>query len=210
MMSAQLQSLAVSLLVAGVLSLGLVSPGLVLAGQNKVDVCHSEGNGTYHLISIAEPAYPTHVAHGDAKIGEDVPGMSGYVFDEECVPVEAVSCPCTFSADHIRSLFPEGATLDSIARVMTVGLGSRLGQMCKNFLDAPLMAINVLRMPRVFGAAPAPCARRLPASGRHAAHRRHDGLTRVGAGLEKCVCFSYPLMGRARSKAEMSERETRE
>jgi hypothetical protein len=34
---------------------------------------------------------------------------------------------------------------------------------------------------------PAPCAQRLPAGARHAARCRHHGLTRVGAGLEKCV-----------------------
>jgi hypothetical protein len=36
-------------------------------------------------------------------------------------------------------------------------------------------------------AIPAPRAQRLPSGARHAAHRRHHGLTRVGAGLEKCV-----------------------
>ena len=43
-----------------------------------------------------------------------------------------------------------------------------------------------------FGAAPALCAQRLPPGVRHAAHRRHHGLTRVGAGLEKGVYFSSP------------------
>jgi hypothetical protein len=42
---------------------------------------------------------------------------------------------------------------------------------------------------------PAPCAQRLPASARHAARCRHHGLTRVGAGLEKCVWFFLSSIG---------------
>jgi hypothetical protein len=86
-----------SVVFAWVLSFGLLSPGSVLAGQNKIDVCHSEGNGSYHMITIAEPAYPSHVNHGDAGVGEPVPGASGFVFDEDCNVVEVVSCPCDFS-----------------------------------------------------------------------------------------------------------------
>ena len=59
------------------------------AGGEKVDVCHSEGNGSFHLINISENAYPTHVDHGDAIVGDPVPGMDGYKFDEACVPVQA-------------------------------------------------------------------------------------------------------------------------
>jgi hypothetical protein len=70
---------------------------VALAGQVKVDVCHAEGNGTYHLIEIAEPAYNTHIAHGDAGVGEPVPGQPGFVFDAECNLVEA--CPCFTAAD---------------------------------------------------------------------------------------------------------------
>jgi hypothetical protein len=40
----------------------------------------------------------------------------------------------------------------------------------------------------------APCASALSLArgARHAARRRHHGLIRVGAGLEKRVCFAYP------------------
>lgn len=55
--------------------------------QAKVDVCHRNGEGDYNLISVAESAYPTHVEHGDAAVGGDVPGMAGYVFDGGCQPV---------------------------------------------------------------------------------------------------------------------------
>jgi hypothetical protein len=93
-----------SVVFAWVLSFGLLSPGSVLAGQNKIDVCHSEGNGSYHMITIAEPAYPSHVNHGDAGVGEPVPGASGFVFDEDCNVVEVVSCPCDFSPEVFMTL----------------------------------------------------------------------------------------------------------
>jgi hypothetical protein len=84
-----------TLMLTGLLSLGLLSPATVLAGQDKEDVCHLEGNGTYILINIAEPAYPTHEAHGDVKVGEPVPGSDGFVFDDYCNIAKAVvECPC--------------------------------------------------------------------------------------------------------------------
>ncbi len=65
-------------------------PATALAGQEKLDVCHLEGDGTFHLIEVAEPAYfNAHMVHGDAPPREPVPGMSGYVFDETCQPTEA-------------------------------------------------------------------------------------------------------------------------
>lgn len=84
-------------LALGMLVIGLILPMVALAGQVKVDVCHTEGNGTYHHIEIAEPAYETHIAHDDAGVGEPVPGQPGFVFDAECNPVEA--CPCFTEAD---------------------------------------------------------------------------------------------------------------
>ena len=59
------------------------------AGGEKVDVCHNEGNGVFNMINISENAFDSHVAHGDASLGEPVPGMDGYKFDEACVPVPA-------------------------------------------------------------------------------------------------------------------------
>ena len=59
------------------------------AGGEKVDVCHNEGNGTFHLINISDNAFPAHVEHGDASPGEMVPGMEGKKFDEACNVVDA-------------------------------------------------------------------------------------------------------------------------
>lgn len=80
-------SLVGSVIVACVLSLGVLRPDLVSAGQARVDICHRARNGTYSPMTIAEPAYRAHIAHGDAKIGDLVPGGSGAVFDEACNPV---------------------------------------------------------------------------------------------------------------------------
>lgn len=59
------------------------------APAEKVDVCHLEGNGSYHLINISDNAYPAHVEHGDASPGEAVPGMPGFKFAEDCSFVPA-------------------------------------------------------------------------------------------------------------------------
>jgi hypothetical protein len=56
--------------VAVLLSFG----ALAHAGQEKVEVCHITGTATVygvpntpvgHVITIADPAYPSHIAHGD-------------------------------------------------------------------------------------------------------------------------------------------------
>jgi hypothetical protein len=64
----------------------LVSGIAVAAPADKVDVCHLEGNGSYHKISVSDNAYDSHIAHGDAAPGDPVPGMTGYVFGEDCEP----------------------------------------------------------------------------------------------------------------------------
>jgi hypothetical protein len=63
----------------------------LLAAMAKGPMCHRDADnpGTYILISIAEPAWDTHRAHGDAGPGEDVPGMAGMRFTASC-ELEAV------------------------------------------------------------------------------------------------------------------------
>jgi len=57
---------------------------LTLPQPGKVQLCHRTGNGQYHLIEVSVNAEPAHRAHGDAKIGEAVPGMPGKVFGPGC------------------------------------------------------------------------------------------------------------------------------
>ena len=54
--------------------------------SGKVSLCHREGNGDYHLIDISVNAESAHRAHGDAKVGEAVPGTQKQVFDANCRP----------------------------------------------------------------------------------------------------------------------------
>lgn len=52
----------------------------------KVTLCHSEGNGSYHAISVSVNAEPAHRAHGDGEIGDPVPAAPLMRFDENCRP----------------------------------------------------------------------------------------------------------------------------
>jgi hypothetical protein len=56
-----------------------------LTGQLKFDVCHrTEGTNEFILINIADPALEAHIAHGDAKPGDPVPGMESSTFGPNC------------------------------------------------------------------------------------------------------------------------------
>ena len=50
----------------------------------KVDLCHRTGNGSYHMINVSINAEPAHRAHGDAKVGEEIPGSPGHRFTASC------------------------------------------------------------------------------------------------------------------------------
>ena len=58
-----------------------LAAGVSLAmAQARVDVCHLTGTGEYEKITIAEPAFDTHVDHGDVAAG--TAGL-----DESCQPL---------------------------------------------------------------------------------------------------------------------------
>jgi hypothetical protein len=59
-------------------------PGTTTDEGPKVQICHRTGNGSYHLIDISISAEPAHRAHGDATIGEAVPGSPGKKFGAGC------------------------------------------------------------------------------------------------------------------------------
>lgn len=69
--------------------LGTVLAFNAFAGQTKTDVCHSHGDGSYDLITVADPAVDSHLAHGDALIGDEVPGDPSSVFNEVCESIPA-------------------------------------------------------------------------------------------------------------------------
>lgn len=51
----------------------LASSGFVYAGANKVDICHTTDSETnpWVVISIADAAYDSHIAHGDIDVNDD-------------------------------------------------------------------------------------------------------------------------------------------
>jgi alpha-tubulin suppressor-like RCC1 family protein len=75
--------------------------GPLMAAMSKTDVCHRTTDGDFTKISVADAAYDIHIAHGDGGIGDPVPGMTGYNFDDGCQPVEAAGLdliPATITA----------------------------------------------------------------------------------------------------------------
>lgn len=58
----------VAAMIGAIVFLGAPSALVNAAGQEKVSMCHREGNGDFHIISIADPAYDTHIAHGDKDV----------------------------------------------------------------------------------------------------------------------------------------------
>ena len=59
-------------------------PGADTDNGPKVQLCHRTGNGRYQLLEVSTSAESAHRAHGDGKIGEAVPGMTGKVFGAGC------------------------------------------------------------------------------------------------------------------------------
>lgn len=55
--------------------------------DGKVSLCHSTGNGSYHMINVSVNAEPAHRAHGDGEVGDEVPADPTKVFDSSCRPV---------------------------------------------------------------------------------------------------------------------------
>lgn len=75
----------VTLMVAVLLAFSWIGAS-VAARAPKVEVCHLEGNGSYHKISVNENSLPAHLAHGDglpasdpeASDGGPVPGSGSF------------------------------------------------------------------------------------------------------------------------------------
>ena len=53
---------------AAVLVTAVTVASVASAGQARVDVCHVHGNGDIEQITVAEPAYQSHIDHGDAAV----------------------------------------------------------------------------------------------------------------------------------------------
>jgi hypothetical protein len=79
------------LIVALLMIVGVVAAAGA-APAPKVDVCHQTSNQLrgYILINVSGNAYDAHIAHDDAAPGEAVPGMPGFEFNADCLPVKSL------------------------------------------------------------------------------------------------------------------------
>ena len=87
----QLHTRVWTVAIAILLLFGFLSVGSVVAKQPKVDVCHVADDQGYIKLNISVNALTKHIRHGDALIGAEVPGLLGFVFDEECNLTESCS-----------------------------------------------------------------------------------------------------------------------
>ncbi len=87
-------------IILGIFVIGLMAIVAVpaFAKATKVDVCHVEGNGSYHMINISENALQAHLNHGDGLPGDVVGNM---ILGEDCSlepkPILVVSSVMNFS-----------------------------------------------------------------------------------------------------------------
>jgi len=63
--------------------------------QAKIDICHLRA-GDFIRLSVAEPAVDAHIAHGDGRVGDPVPGQPGMKFAADCAFVPLASVTIAF------------------------------------------------------------------------------------------------------------------
>ena len=62
--------------------------GAYSLSQGKIDICHRTQDGQkFVLVSVAESALDAHMAHGDGRVGDLVPGAPGRRFGPDCSAV---------------------------------------------------------------------------------------------------------------------------
>ena len=64
---------------------------LVSLGQEKTTICHRHPQtGAFTPVSLPATVIDAHLAHGDGRVGDSVPGRDGTIFDEMCVPTQGL------------------------------------------------------------------------------------------------------------------------
>ena len=113
---------------------GTALPGVL--GGMKTELCHrTNGKKGFVKISVAAPAVPAHLDHGDGGIGDPVPGMEGYEFDASCMPVRsAPDCLPLVTDSHaaFKARFTDGDILSNFNTVKTSN-ACTLGQTVPQF-----------------------------------------------------------------------------
>ena len=90
-----------------------------LASPVRAGICHFDSElGSYTLLDLVDRAAEAHRRHGDAGPGEAVPGISGFVFDEDCQLV-AVPYAELEQLAPIHAVYESGAYLGSTAGEVT-------------------------------------------------------------------------------------------
>lgn len=68
-------------------------------GQVESQICHRmKGGNSFIPIWVAEPAVGAHLAHGDGRIGDRVPGQDGMKFSTTCTSVPSGVVTLTFAS----------------------------------------------------------------------------------------------------------------
>lgn len=82
---------------------------MVLAAMGppaKVDICHLDGHGTYHLISVSERALEVHEAHGDVQPGTTTEGTPyPGLYGSTVTPITGLGDDCS-SIDMLKVVSP--------------------------------------------------------------------------------------------------------
>jgi hypothetical protein len=71
----------------------------VFAAQNKVDICHVNGQGKFKLITIAGSAYAAHIAHGDKPVELFFRDADGDGFGSASEVITACDVPAGYVED---------------------------------------------------------------------------------------------------------------
>lgn len=81
------------------ISYGFISVSAKPAAEKKVDICHLEGNGSYHLVNVSTNAVQAHLDHGDGLLDNSVTRGDDIIFNSDCsvslVKVDSVQVPVT-------------------------------------------------------------------------------------------------------------------
>lgn len=77
-------TLSLAVAMVSFISFGVMYTSAKPSPENKVDVCHIEGNGSYHLINVSKNALQAHLDHGDALLTNSITNGDEVIFNSDC------------------------------------------------------------------------------------------------------------------------------